>query len=56
LHRADCARRTGHPNYRKGIKISDQQMEGLERRALRRDDFHGEWNYTLVPQRTHDPQ
>ena len=42
-------------NYPNGIKITDQQMEGLERRALRRHDFHGEWNYTLVPQRTHDP-
>ena len=42
-------------NYPKGIKITDQQMEGLEQRALRRHDFHGEWNYTLVPQRTHDP-
>jgi hypothetical protein len=36
-----------HPN---SIKITDQQMEGLEQRALRRHDFHGEWNYTLVPQ------
>ena len=42
-------------NYPNGIKITDQQMEGLEQRALRRHDFHGEWNYTLVPQRTHDP-
>ena len=42
-------------NYPKGIKITDQQMEGLEQRALRRHDFHGEWNYTLVPQHTHDP-
>jgi hypothetical protein len=42
-------------NDPRGIKITDQQMEGLERRALRRHDFHGEWNYTLVSQRTHDP-
>jgi hypothetical protein len=42
-------------NYPKGIEITDQQMEGLERRALRRHDFHGEWNYALVPQRSHDP-
>jgi hypothetical protein len=55
LHRADCARRTGHPQLPNGIKITDQQMEGLERRALRRHGFHGEWNYTLVPQRTRDP-
>jgi hypothetical protein len=42
-------------NYPKGIKITDQQMDGLEQRALRRHDFHGEWNYTLVPQRAHGP-
>jgi Rhodopirellula transposase DDE domain len=42
-------------NYPKGIEITDQQMEGLERRALGRHDFHCEWNYALVPQRTHDP-
>jgi hypothetical protein len=41
-----------HPN---GITITDQQMEGLERCALRRCEFHGEWNYALVPQRTHHP-
>ncbi len=42
-------------NYPNGIKITDQQMEGLEQRTLRRHDLHGEWTYTLVPQRTHDP-
>ena len=42
-------------SYPKGIKITDQQMGGLEQRALRRHDFHGEWNYTLVPQRAHGP-
>ena len=41
--------------YPTGIKIPDQQMGGLEQRALRRHDFHGEWNYTLVPQRAHGP-
>jgi len=25
------------------------------KRALRRHDFHGEWNYALVPQRAHGP-
>jgi hypothetical protein len=32
--------------YLGGIKIPDKQMKTL---ALVRDDFHGEWNYTLVP-------
>lgn len=38
--------------YPKGTKITDEQMASL---PLTRHDFHGEWNYTLVPQRTHDP-
>ena len=35
--------------YPKGTKISDRQMKDLERRALRRHQFHGEWNYRLIP-------
>ena len=30
--------------YPLGIKVSDQQIQSL---AIRRDRFHGEWNYTL---------
>ena len=32
----------------KGIKVSDAEMAALN---LHRDDFHGEWNYTLKPQK-----
>jgi hypothetical protein len=32
--------------YASGIKVSQQQMEALN---LRRDEFHGEWNYTILP-------
>ncbi|MDA8335078.1 MAG: hypothetical protein M0Z41_08840 [Peptococcaceae bacterium] len=32
--------------YEKGIKISDERMEAL---TLNKDDFHGEWNYTVRP-------
>lgn len=32
--------------YAKGIKMSDQEMKTL---ALKREEFHGEWNYTLHP-------
>ena len=32
--------------YDKGRKITDPQMAGLN---LKRDPFHGEWNYTLYP-------
>lgn len=33
-------------SYPDGIKISDQQMAELR---LKRDTFHGDWNYSLVP-------
>jgi hypothetical protein len=32
--------------YPSGIRISDQQMQQL---SIRRDEFHGEWNYTILP-------
>ena len=38
--------------YPKGIKISDRQIKDLERRVLRRHQFHGEWNYDLIPARS----
>ncbi|MCH1502889.1 MAG: ISAzo13 family transposase [Verrucomicrobiales bacterium] len=37
--------------YPKGIKISDAQMRMID---LSRDEFHGDWNYTLRPQATLD--
>ena len=33
--------------YPKGIKVSDAQMRMLD---ISRNEFHGEWNYTLNPQ------
>jgi hypothetical protein len=33
-------------SYPTGRAVSDEQMEGL---SIRRDKFHGEWNYTLLP-------
>jgi hypothetical protein len=35
-------------SYPNGTKISDRQMKEPERQNLRRHDFHGEWNYTLI--------
>ena len=32
--------------YEKGLRVSDQQMEALQ---LRREKFHGDWNYKLLP-------
>jgi transposase len=32
--------------YPAGLKVSDQQMAALQ---LRRDRFHGDWNYSLLP-------
>ena len=34
--------------YPAGIKVSDQQMAELQ---LKRDKFHGDWNYSLLPRR-----
>jgi hypothetical protein len=35
--------------YTKGIKITDAQMRMID---ISRDEFHGEWNYTINPQPT----
>jgi hypothetical protein len=35
--------------YPTGTVISDEQMKGIEERCLTRHQFHGEWNYTLLP-------
>ena len=32
--------------YPRGIVVSDAEMEGLN---IQRDEFHGEWNYTIAP-------
>ena len=33
-------------SYPSGLKISDQQMSEIK---LRRDEFHGDWNYSILP-------
>ncbi len=35
--------------YPKGIRVSDEDMAALN---ITRDPFHGEWNYTIKPQKT----
>jgi hypothetical protein len=32
--------------YPSGVKVSDREVAGID---LRRDKFHGDWNYTLHP-------
>jgi hypothetical protein len=34
--------------YKKGIKVTDDE---LARVRITRDNFHGEWNYTISPKR-----
>ncbi len=42
--------------YPTGVKIPDAVMKSLEtERVLTRHEFHGEWNYTLNPERSPDP-
>lgn len=35
-----------YADYEKGIKVADEEMDQLN---LKREKFHGEWNYYLVP-------
>ena len=35
-----------HNSYPAGIKVPDSEMELIN---LRRDEFHGEWNYEILP-------
>ena len=37
--------------YPKGIVVSDQEMAEIN---ILRDDFHGEWNYTIRPDNRSD--
>jgi len=32
--------------YKKGIRVTKEEFDTL---ALKRHEFHGEWNYTLMP-------
>jgi Rhodopirellula transposase DDE domain len=32
--------------YPKGVKVSDKEIAAIR---LERDEFHGEWNYTIIP-------
>jgi hypothetical protein len=33
--------------YATGIKVTDEQLHDI---CMTRDEFHGEWNYTIRPQ------
>ena len=35
--------------YESGIKVTDQELEAVR---IKRDEFHGEWNYSILP---HEP-
>jgi Rhodopirellula transposase DDE domain len=35
--------------YPRGIKISNKDMTAFETTRVRRHEFHGDWNYTLLP-------
>lgn len=40
--------RLDHRTYERGVKVSKDEMKNLN---LKRHEFHGEWNYTISPQR-----
>ena len=33
-------------HYPKGIKVTDEELEAIQ---IKRDEFHGEWNYSILP-------
>jgi len=35
--------------YQKGIKVSDEELASI---SIERHEFHGEWNYTISPQKS----
>jgi hypothetical protein len=37
-----------YASYEKGIQVSDEEMEQLK---IKREQFHGEWNYIISPRR-----
>ncbi|MDP3184896.1 MAG: ISAzo13 family transposase [Anaerolineales bacterium] len=37
-------------SYKTGIKVSDQELQKI---AIEKDDFHGEWNYKIKPRSLH---
>jgi len=39
--------------YKKGVKISDEEFASLN---MERDDFHGDWNYTIRPRLQHNEE
>jgi hypothetical protein len=40
-------RSQGEPSYPTGMNVSDEELAALH---LLRETFHGEWNYTILPQ------
>ena len=42
-------------SYPKGIRITDKNMKSFEAQHLQRHKFHGDWNYTITPGATHQP-
>ena len=46
--RIEDPRRTGRGTYPTGIKVTDEELATLN---LKRPEFHGDWNYTVLPAR-----
>ena len=35
-------------SYETGVKVTNKELEAVR---LKKDKFHGEWNYTILPHR-----
>lgn len=36
--------------YQKGICVTDKEFKEFRKIKIQKADFHGEWNYTIIPQ------
>jgi Rhodopirellula transposase DDE domain len=39
----------GYWGLTKRVKLSEREMQALEQRSARREEFHGGWNYSPLP-------
>jgi hypothetical protein len=45
-HRAEVHAELDEGAYHSGIKVTDKESDSLK---IRRDKFHGDWNYEILP-------
>jgi len=46
MQKSSCNYLTLTNVYPKGIQVTDKELEKVQ---IQKADFHGEWNYTILP-------